>query len=72
MSLGKEIVLRACAPGDEEALALMGAATFLEAFTWMLPGADIVAHCARHHTAQAYARCPRAGHLSHFKAHPKA
>ena len=36
-------------------LALVGAATFLEAFTWMLPGADIVAHCAKNHTSEAYA-----------------
>ena len=35
-------------------LALVGAATFLEAFTWMLPGADIVAHCAKNHTAESY------------------
>ena len=32
----------------------MGAATFLEAFTWMLPGVDIVTHAARNHTADAY------------------
>lgn len=39
---------------DASALALVGAATFLEAFTWMLPGADIIAHCAKNHTAEAY------------------
>ena len=43
----------ACAE-DAAALALVGAATFLEAFTWMLPGPDIVAHCMRHHTPEAY------------------
>lgn len=46
---------RATAP-DAAALALVGGATFLEAFTWMLPGADIVAFCARQHTAEFYAR----------------
>lgn len=49
--------LRPATGADAEALALVGAATFLEAFTWMLPGADIVAHCARHHTAAAYRHC---------------
>ena len=48
------IRLRRATLADAPALALVGAATFLEAFTWMLPGADIVAHCAKHHTAAAY------------------
>ena len=47
--------LRRALAEDAPALALVGAATFLEAFTWMLPGADIVAHCAKHHTVEAYA-----------------
>jgi ribosomal protein S18 acetylase RimI-like enzyme len=46
--------LRRAAVDDAPALALVGAATFLEAFTWMLPGADIIAHCAKNHTAEAY------------------
>jgi GNAT superfamily N-acetyltransferase len=50
------VTLRRATAADASALALVGAATFLEAFTWMLPGADIVAHCARHHTAPAYAK----------------
>ncbi|HXS14095.1 MAG TPA: hypothetical protein VN734_15450, partial [Acidobacteriaceae bacterium] len=37
---------------DAPALALVGSATFLEAFTWMLPGADIIVHCAKNHTAE--------------------
>ena len=50
-----EIVsLRRATAADAPALALVGAATFLEAFTWMLPGADILAHCAKNHTAEAY------------------
>ncbi len=51
---GQGVRLRRATPDDAAALALVGAATFLEAFTWMLPGADIVAHCARNHTAEAY------------------
>ena len=46
--------LRRATSDDAPALALVGAATFLEAFTWMLPGADIIAHCAKNHTAEAY------------------
>jgi GNAT superfamily N-acetyltransferase len=48
------ISLRHATPADAEPLALVGAATFLEAFTWMLPGADILAHCTRNHTPEAY------------------
>ena len=46
--------LRRATVDDAPALALVGAATFLQAFTWMLPGADIIAHCAKNHTAEAY------------------
>jgi ribosomal protein S18 acetylase RimI-like enzyme len=46
--------LRRATPQDAATLALVGAATFLEAFTWMLPGADIVAHCAKNHTPESY------------------
>lgn len=48
------IRLRRATIDDAPALALVGAATFLEAFTWMLPGADIIAHCTKNHTAEAY------------------
>lgn len=48
------VTLRRAVPGDADALALVGAATFLEAFTWMLPGKDIVAHCIKQHTPDAY------------------
>lgn len=50
------ITLRLATPADAAALALVSAATFLEAFTWMLPGADIIAHCARNLTPEAYAK----------------
>ena len=48
------VTLRRATVADAPALALVGAATFLEAFTWMLPGADILAHAARNHSADAY------------------
>lgn len=48
------VTLRRATAADAPALALTGAATFLEAFTWMLPGPDIVAHAAKHHTVAAY------------------
>ena len=50
------VTLRPANAADAQALALVGAATFLEAFTWMLPGADIVAHCAEQHNAALYSR----------------
>ncbi|MFP5233011.1 MAG: N-acetyltransferase family protein [Acidobacteriota bacterium] len=49
------ITLRPATVEDAPALALTGAATFLEAFTWMLPGPDIVAHTRKHHAVEVYA-----------------
>ncbi|MEL6385800.1 MAG: GNAT family N-acetyltransferase [Pseudomonadota bacterium] len=40
---------------DAAALALIGAATFLETFADVLPGMNIVSHCASQHSARAYA-----------------
>jgi diamine N-acetyltransferase len=48
------VTLRHATSADAPALALTGAATFLEAFTWMLPGADILSHNLKQHTAEAY------------------
>jgi ribosomal protein S18 acetylase RimI-like enzyme len=48
------ITLRPATINDAPGLALVGAATFLEAFTWMLPGVDIIAHCAKVHTPESY------------------
>ena len=48
------VTLRPATLADAPALALIGAATFLEAFTWMLPGQDILAHAAKNHNADAY------------------
>jgi diamine N-acetyltransferase len=55
MSLNQEIALRMCVPGDEEALALVGAATFLETFAGLLTGPDILAHCRAQHAVSQYA-----------------
>jgi GNAT superfamily N-acetyltransferase len=51
---GTAISLRPCVKGDEQALALVGQATFLEAFAGILDGADVIAHCQRQHDAQLY------------------
>lgn len=48
--------LRRATPADAAGLALVGAATFLEAFTWMLPGADIIDFCSKQHTEALYAK----------------
>ncbi len=42
-------------PGDDAALAAVGAATFLETFAGLVDGAHILAHCAREHAAGRYA-----------------
>jgi GNAT superfamily N-acetyltransferase len=47
--------LRLCVPGDEDWLALVGAASFLEAFAGFLKGEDILAHCRRQHSREKYA-----------------
>src|SRR4051812_10782905 len=48
--------IRAAEAGDLDALALIGAATFLETFAGVLDGAAIVAHCLKEHSASAYAQ----------------
>lgn len=64
--------LRACASGDEKALALVGQATFLETFAGVLDGADILAHCEAQHAREHYAtwlrRCPNFLWLAETKA----
>ncbi|MGH8142896.1 MAG: GNAT family N-acetyltransferase [Steroidobacteraceae bacterium] len=49
-----DCLIRACVPADEAALALVGQATFLEAFAGTLRGCDIAAHCERAHHPQIY------------------
>ena len=55
MEAASSYALRACAPGDEEALALLGSATFLETYSGALSGPDILTHCRRHHARAQYA-----------------
>lgn len=50
-----EFTLRPCGPGCEDTLALVGAASFLENFAGFLPGADVLAHCRKQHSAAKYA-----------------
>ena len=46
--------IRPATTQDTGALALIGAATFLEAFADVIEGRDIVAHCAKAHSPAAY------------------
>jgi diamine N-acetyltransferase len=46
--------IRPCTPGDEEALALVGRATFLEAFAGVLDRGDILLHCETQHSPASY------------------
>ena len=48
--------IRQAEAADADALALVGAATFLETFASVHTGAEIVAHCREEHSAAAYAR----------------
>lgn len=53
---GGALALRRAGPADAAALALVGAATFLESYAPLLPAADILAHVARQHADAVYAR----------------
>ncbi len=46
--------VREAGPDDAAALALVGAATFLETFAGILDGGAVVAHCAAQHSEAAY------------------
>lgn len=48
--------LREAVAADAPALSLVAAATFLESYAGQLRGEDILLHCQRHHSSQAYAR----------------
>ncbi len=48
------VALREGTAADAPTLALIGAATFLEAFAGIVPGDAILAHCAKNHNAAAY------------------
>jgi diamine N-acetyltransferase len=54
MSVEQSVTLRVCTSSDAETLAVIGAATLLEAFAGLLPGGSLLAHCRNHHHAAAY------------------
>lgn len=54
MTDGRAYRLRPASAADAEALALVGAATFLETFAGIIGGADIAAHVAAKHSVQSY------------------
>jgi len=61
--LSDRFTVRRAVPGEEQGLALLGSATFLESYAGFLAAEDIVAHCAAEHSAAVYARylaAPRA------------
>ena len=49
-----DITIRKAVPGDGEALALIGAASFLESYAGVVDGAGIIRHCATKHTPAVY------------------
>src|SRR5438094_3659888 len=50
----RAVRVRPCRPGDEQALALIGQATFLESYAGVRSGANILAHCAKQHSPEIY------------------
>ncbi len=48
------IAIREAGLGDEDRLAMVGAASFLESYAGTLPADDIVSHCATHHAPWVY------------------
>jgi len=49
-----EFTCRRCVPGDEEALALLGGATFLQTYATSADAADMLAYVAEEHTVHEY------------------
>jgi ribosomal protein S18 acetylase RimI-like enzyme len=45
---------RACTVEDASTLAVIGAATLLEAFAGFIPGDSLLAHCRKNHVAEKY------------------
>lgn len=52
--MATEITVRRATTGDEDALALVGQATFLETFSGVLDGSAIVEHCRAAHSSAQY------------------
>jgi ribosomal protein S18 acetylase RimI-like enzyme len=53
--------IRSAETGDADALALVGAATFLDTYAGAIDGQGVIAHCDEHHSAAAYRRLLDAG-----------
>lgn len=53
--MAHDIQIRPCTPADAAALALVGQATFLDTYSDVLPGANIIAHCQSAHSESVYA-----------------
>ncbi len=51
-----EISIRRCGRSDAQTLAVVGVATFLDAYSGRMPGRSIVEHCKVNHSAEAYAK----------------
>ncbi len=49
-----DIRIRRANPGEENTLSVIGAATFLEAFTFDIKGSALVAHCQSQHSPEVY------------------
>ena len=49
-----DATVRTCSEQDAATLALIGAATLLEAFAGFVPGDALLAHCRKYHFAGAY------------------
>jgi diamine N-acetyltransferase len=49
------LIIRRAAPGDENLLAIIGTATFVETYQTIVPGRDMAAHCATRHAPAFYA-----------------
>ncbi len=61
MDEGPTWTIREAGEGDAAALALIGAATFLETFAGIIDGAAILGHCAAQHSEAAYRSYMAAG-----------
>ncbi len=48
------VEVRECTPDDAPTLAIIAAATVLEAFAGFIPGDALLAHCHKNHTPAAY------------------
>lgn len=48
------VALRECTPADASTLAIIAAATLLEAFAGLVPGDALLAHCRKNHIPSAY------------------